>query len=140
MGETRAAMIDEQTGQVVDLIVLPHTDPDPVPVFVDGAQLFEDVQVGVDDDGTPIMQPQPVMRPGEPVTAPDRYVLEALPDDSPVGPGWSLIDGTWVAPVQPTAPVEGASSTGATVDRLIAVLRAAGVLDDAQLAELLEQQ
>jgi hypothetical protein len=31
-------------------------------------------------------------------TPPDGHTLHELDDDSPVGPGWQLVDGHWVSP------------------------------------------
>lgn len=50
----------------------------------------------------------------------DGLTLTALPDDSPVGPGWRLVSGAWVAPPRRDLAVDRASipadgTTAATV-------------------------
>lgn len=133
----RAAVINPD-GVVDNVIELDDRDPDPVPVFVDGVQQFEDVQVGVDEDGAPIIEARPVMAPGQPYTPPDGYTLQPLDDASPVGPGWVRDGDTWHDPTPAPAPVvDEAAAVDDRVDRLAAVLRAAGILTDQQIAEIL---
>lgn len=126
----RAALVDSD-GVVDNVIVLPDGDPDPVPVFIDGVQQFEDVETGELDDGNPVTEPRPVMAPGQPYAPPEGIELAPLPDDSPVGPGWRRNqDGGWVAPDPDPVTEEP------VVDRLAALLAAAGVTPEQVIAAL----
>lgn len=128
----RAALIDA-TGLVVNVIVLAD-EPQPTPVYIDGVQQFEDIVTGTSEDGEPIIEQRPVLEMGTGYTPPADQTLIPLDLDSPVGPGWSRSDDTWIPPAPPETP--SAPEAGSSLAALAALLESAGITPE-QLADTL---
>ena len=117
----RAALITE-SGDVENVVIVPDGEPDLVPVFEDGEQVWDET-----DDGERV----PRMQAAPPWTPPEGLTAVPLDDDSRVGIGWRYVDGEWVEPAAEPAPEETESED----QRLGAALRA--ILTPEQIAHIL---